>query len=502
LSHDHCGPTAVHKDNHAAPLNATEHFTVNGVQRPYVTEYQMSSRSQGRKLVTASTLADALAAYSTRMPPPATRLPVTLSKVYAAAGQWDTQGSTKAAVVTLLNGIRAGDFSPPLDERVHEEFAPPVLTALLYHLGCSGFSDSSLVRDVDGATVPKPDADTSMACSAVLRRWVGGEVLTESGKAAVWEGAPALAAACSMPSSSGELQGKHPTLRAAPPASLVPLLKAVLELRQRVVDVPIAESASQLCALSPTALAKDDEISCCPHHPPVAGRAVCVRAGEDASARVTGPAGEADKRKCDNTTKTAAPILGRGQNKRSAGLMLYVCQHGVPYGWVLMKRGESPADVFKLLLTRFPPGKMPKLVVYDNGCKVEEYSLNREPWMCNIIKFIVDNFHYGGNRGSDPIHKCPDAFDSKRYSSMNGVNTSIAEHTNSLLCFFKDSARCMGPANIISVVTLHFFYIAEKKNKMMQEQPGLLKKLKEKYIRMMAKLGVLQEPNEGEGDTL
>jgi hypothetical protein len=462
----------------------------------------MSSRSQGRKLVTASALAEALFAYSHRSPPPATRPPVTLSKVYAAAGLWDTQGSIKPAVLTLLDGIRAGDFSPPLDQTVHEHAAPPVLTALFYHLGCSGFSDSSLVRDVDGATVPKPGVNTSMSCSAVLWRWIGGAELTADEKAAVWEGAPALAAACSMPSSFGELQGKHPTLRDAPPTSLVPLLKALLELRRRVVDVPIAESASQLCALSPTALAEDDKISCCPHHPPVAGRAVCVQAGEDASARVTGAAGEADKVKCDNNTRTAAPIMGRGQNKRSAGLMLYVCQHGVPYGWVLMKRGESPADVFKLLLTRFPSDKMPKLVVYDNGCKVEEYTLNREPWMCNIIKFIVDNFHYGGNRGTDPIHKCPDAFDSKRYSSMNGVNTSFAEHTNSLLCFFKDSARCMSTANILLLLSLHFLYIAENKNKMMLEQPPLLKKLKEKYIRMMTKLGMLQEPNEGEGDTL
>jgi len=457
----------------------------------------MSSRSLGRKLVTAVTLAEALVAYSMRVQPPATQPPVTLSKVFAAAAKWQAQAvSSKPVVMALLEGIRAGDFSPQHDGQLHENFAPPLLKALIYHLGCSGFSDTTLVRDIDGGA-------TSESCSAVLQRWVDGALLTESEKAVVWEGAPALADACSMPSPSGEMQtvpmGKHPSLRDAPPAALVPLVKAVLELRRWVVNVPIAESASQLCALSPTALAEDDKISCCPHHPPVAGRAVCVRAGEDASARVTGAAGEADKRKCDSS-KTAAPIIGRGQNKRSAGLMLYVCQHGVPYGWVLMKRGESPADVFKLLLTRFPPDKMPKLVVYDNGCKTEEYTLNREPWMCGIIKFLVDNFHYGGNRGNDPIHKCPDAFDSKRYSSMNGVNTSIAEHTNSLVSFFKDSARCMSTANILLLLSLHFFYIAVDKNKMMQEQPGLLNKLLKKYKRMRAKLGM--QDLEVEGDTL
>lgn len=95
------------------------------------------------------------------------------------------------------------------------------------------------------------------------------------------------------------------------------------------------------------------------------------------------------------------------------GIFVVVCKHLIVYGWHVMLEPESPSDVFTLLLTRIPPTLYPKLVFYDNGCKVHEYTTNRRPSMLKQIKFLVDSFHFGHIQ--KPIHACPRCFYAKDY---------------------------------------------------------------------------------------
>jgi hypothetical protein len=144
-------------------------------------------------------------------------------------------------------------------------------------------------------------------------------------------------------------------------------------------------------------------------------------------------------RKCDNTQ----PRVGTGQRKFSPGLFKVTCVHGFVYGFHFLREPESPSDFFTLLLTRFPRDKLPALVYYDNGCKLYEYILNREPWMLKSICVLVDSFHYGSWRGAAPVHKCPTTFDTKAHAQAALFNSQYEEHGNAFISIHKRTARTM-----------------------------------------------------------
>jgi hypothetical protein len=73
-------------------------------------------------------------------------------------------------------------------------------------------------------------------------------------------------------------------------------------------------------------------------------------------------------------------------NKRIMGIMTFLCIHGFCYGFHIIKGGESPNDVFTVIITRT---KGLKIIIYDNGCKIYEYFLNRMPgWLKKLIILI------------------------------------------------------------------------------------------------------------------
>ena len=59
------------------------------------------------------------------------------------------------------------------------------------------------------------------------------------------------------------------------------------------------------------------------------------------------------------------------------GIFTIFCSHGVCYGFQILKEHESPKHPFELFLTRFKT--MPEYIIYDNSCKLHQYTLNREP---------------------------------------------------------------------------------------------------------------------------
>lgn len=78
------------------------------------------------------------------------------------------------------------------------------------------------------------------------------------------------------------------------------------------------------------------------------------------------------------------------------------CQ--VPVAWSLMADAESPATLFELLKTHFL--EPPRRIVYDNGCNLLQYALNREPLFLLNTQICIDELHYKGHR------RCAKAFDS------------------------------------------------------------------------------------------
>ena len=61
----------------------------------------------------------------------------------------------------------------------------------------------------------------------------------------------------------------------------------------------------------------------------------------------------------------------------SPGLFTMFCKHGIAIGFQLMSDTESPKTAFNILVGRFPI--IPKIIIYDNACKLHLYAIKREP---------------------------------------------------------------------------------------------------------------------------
>jgi len=59
------------------------------------------------------------------------------------------------------------------------------------------------------------------------------------------------------------------------------------------------------------------------------------------------------------------------------GIFTTYCLHGICYGFQVMDTHESPRHTFKIFHSRFTSS--PKLIIYDNACKLHQYCTNREP---------------------------------------------------------------------------------------------------------------------------
>jgi hypothetical protein len=137
---------------------------------------------------------------------------------------------------------------------------------------------------------------------------------------------------------------------------------------------------------------------------------------------------KSDYRKCDNKK----PLVGSGQRKFSPGIFKVTCVHGFVYGYHFLTEAESPTEFFTLLLTRFPIDRLPSIIIYENGCKLYEYILDREPWMLKDMRILVDAFHYGAWRQTT-IHKCPACFEPRSHPTAALFNTqyeSMKMHTS------------------------------------------------------------------------
>lgn len=99
--------------------------------------------------------------------------------------------------------------------------------------------------------------------------------------------------------------------------------------------------------------------------------------------------------------------------QRIMGIMIFFCIHGFVYGFHIIKGGESPNDVFTILVTR---STGLRFLIYDNACKVTEYFLNRMPGWLKRCVLLVDTFHFG--KWWNLQHKCGPHFFVKAYQAL------------------------------------------------------------------------------------
>jgi hypothetical protein len=146
------------------------------------------------------------------------------------------------------------------------------------------------------------------------------------------------------------------------------------------------------------------------------------------------------------------------------GVVLFYCvEHEVCIGYVVLTNVESPNVPFEILATRFD--KMPEIVIYDNGCNLNEYILNRTPYLFRRTQILVDGFHFHSHTN------CASTFSTSEnmYLSSN-LNTSLFEQKNARLAKLKNTAPLMRSRvfmSLLGVAVSHLNY--KKKMQLLQK---------------------------------
>jgi hypothetical protein len=104
--------------------------------------------------------------------------------------------------------------------------------------------------------------------------------------------------------------------------------------------------------------------------------------------------------------------LYKKKGRLGAGTLLFWCGvHRKCLGFYIMQSAESCKTVFQILATRFP--KQPRVIIYDNGCNLSEYVLNRAPVLFKDTYILSDGFHWKNHTN------CSVAYNSKLYPALN-----------------------------------------------------------------------------------
>ncbi|KAH3862488.1 hypothetical protein DPMN_025455 [Dreissena polymorpha] len=84
-----------------------------------------------------------------------------------------------------------------------------------------------------------------------------------------------------------------------------------------------------------------------------------------------------------------------GHPTLSPGIFTMYCPHSTCYGFSILENHESPQNPFEILKTRFETA--PKVVVYDNACKLHQYAFLRGPVFFKDMLFLVDKLLWKGH---------------------------------------------------------------------------------------------------------
>ena len=145
------------------------------------------------------------------------------------------------------------------------------------------------------------------------------------------------------------------------------------------------------------------------------------------------------------------------------GIFTLYCPHGICYGFEVMRSYESPRIPFQIFLTRFL--HPPKVIIYDNACKLHQYILNREPDHFKATKFLVDRFHWRGHVG------CSSGYNLSKYPGfdMGAINSQVNEQANAGLQRIKAHISYMKEDNFMFHVKLFLALTNNRKQQMSRE---------------------------------
>lgn len=114
----------------------------------------------------------------------------------------------------------------------------------------------------------------------------------------------------------------------------------------------------------------------------------------------------------------------------------------------MMVDAESPRAPFELLYTHcdIPPAT----IVYDNGCNLDHYILNREPHHFRDMDVLVDSFHYSGHKN------CSSNYKSTGYP-FTVRNASMAEQKNTFFADMKNLFAYMDQVSALFFVRFKLY---------------------------------------------
>jgi hypothetical protein len=108
------------------------------------------------------------------------------------------------------------------------------------------------------------------------------------------------------------------------------------------------------------------------------------------------------------------------------GTLLFWCaEHKKCLGFYILTSPESLFQVYSIIVTRFP--QAPSVIIYDNGCNLDDYIMNRSPQHFANTIIISDGFHWCNHKN------CGCMYNSNLYISLRNINSVLHEQKNSCL---------------------------------------------------------------------
>ena len=139
------------------------------------------------------------------------------------------------------------------------------------------------------------------------------------------------------------------------------------------------------------------------------------------------PRFEADNVQADNGTEEDGGCHKNFQwgGARTGGVMTVFCEHEVCYASFVMEGSESRDHLFSFMVKYLE--RPPEVLVYDFGCAVLDYCLNRLPDWFKDTLVVVDRFHWSNHKA------CCSSFNMRVYQDVEMVNSQVAEQCNAAL---------------------------------------------------------------------
>ena len=126
----------------------------------------------------------------------------------------------------------------------------------------------------------------------------------------------------------------------------------------------------------------------------------------------------------------------------------------------------------------------PQVIIYDNGCNLHNYCLNREPLFFKNSWFLVDRFHWPNHSGGcflmhlpKPncfkffffLLACSVGYNLSSYPQFSAVNSQVVEQSNSLLKRIRSTVSYMSATNFVNHCALFFWYHNKTKSTWLYE---------------------------------